>query len=67
MDDDSDQCELDVPIYIELKQSQFSNDLGAYCTMPLAADQFLGSYKGRTRKSMAQCPDPEYVWTVKNL
>ena len=66
MDDEGgEQCEVDVPIFIELKQSAFSsNDLGAFCTMPLAADQFIGNYKGKTRKSMSQCPDPEYVWTV---
>ena len=61
----ADVCEVDVPIFIELKNSSYgSGDLGAYCTMPLNADQFLGSYKGKTKKSMAQCADPEYVWTV---
>lgn len=61
----ADVCEVDVPIFIELKNSSYgSGDLGAYCTMPLNADQFLGSYKGKTKKSMAQCADPEYVWTI---
>jgi hypothetical protein len=64
--DTGDVCEVDVPIFIELKNSSYgSNDLGAYCAMPLNADQFLGSYKGKTKKSMAQCADPEYVWTVR--
>lgn len=66
MEDESpDQLELDIPIYIELKQSQYyQNDLGAYCRMQLDADQFIGSYKGKNKKSMSQCADPNYVWTV---
>ena len=65
MDEDNDQCEIELPIFIELKQSSFaSNDLGTFCTMQLSADQFIGSYKGKARKSMSQCPDPEYTWAV---
>lgn len=64
MDDDY-QCELEVPIFIELKQSTFvNNDLGAFSRMQLSADQFIGNYKGKTRKQMSQCADPDYVWTI---
>lgn len=62
---EDDQFELEVPIFIELKPSSFAtNDLGVYCTMPLSSDQHLGNYKGKTRKHMSQCADPNYVWTV---
>jgi hypothetical protein len=41
-----EQCVVDVPILSEPKQSAFSsNDLGAFGTMLLAADQFI-LYKG---------------------
>lgn len=57
--------EMDVPIHLELRQSQFaSNDLGVYSRIQLSADQFIGSYKGKVRKSMSQCADPNFVWTV---
>lgn len=63
--DEDDQFELELPIFIELKPSSFaSNDLGVFCTMPLNSEQFLGNYKGKTRKSMAQCADSTYVWTI---
>jgi hypothetical protein len=32
--------------------------------MQLDADQFLGNYKGKIRKTMSLCADPDYVWTV---
>lgn len=67
MEDDAnnDQLEIELPIYIELKQSQFaSNDLGAFSRMQLNADKFIGCFKGKTKKSMSQCADPNYVWTV---
>lgn len=64
----NDAIELDVPLYVELKGSQFaSNDLGVYSRTQLSADQFIGSYKGKVRKSMSQCIDPTFVWTVTSL
>jgi hypothetical protein len=61
----ADQIELEIPLFIELKSSSFAhNDLGAYSRMQLNADQFIGSYKGKNRKSMSQCADSNYVWTV---
>lgn len=64
----NDVIELDVPLYVELKGSQFaSNDLGIYSRTQLSADQFIGSYKGKVRKSMSQCIDPTFVWTVNRL
>ena len=63
--DEDDQFELDVPVFIELKQSKYAtNDLGVFCTMPLSSDQHLGSFKGKQRKLMSHCADPNYVWTV---
>ncbi len=63
--DEDDQFELDIPIFIELKQSNFANnDLGAFCTQPLNSDLHIGNYKGKTKKSMSQCADPNFVWTV---
>lgn len=63
--EDEGQCELEVPVFIELKQSAFANnDLGAYSTTSLGADQFIGSFKGKTKKSFSQCGDQTYVWTV---
>ena len=56
--------ELDIPIFIELKQSGSANDLGAFSRIEVSADQFLGSYKGKHRKSIGQCADPNYVWTI---
>ncbi|CAF0874058.1 unnamed protein product [Brachionus calyciflorus] len=63
-DQSNDAIELDIQIFIELKQSQNSNDLGAYSRIKINADQFIGNYKGKHRKSMAQCIDPNYVWTI---
>lgn len=58
--------ELDVPLFVELRTSQFAtNDLGVYSRTNLCADQFIGSYKGKVRKSMSQCADPNFVWTVR--
>lgn len=63
--DEDDQFELEVPIFIELKPSSYAhNDLGVFCTMPLSSDEHLGYFKGKTRKLMSQCADPQYVWTV---
>jgi hypothetical protein len=63
--EENDSIELDIPLYVELKQSQFaSNDLGIFSRTQLKADQFIGSYKGKMRKSMSQCADPNFVWTV---
>ena len=63
--DEDDQFELDVPVFIEIKSSSFAaNDLGAFCTIDLSSDQHIGNYKGKSKKSMAQCADPNYVWTV---
>ncbi len=64
MSNEDDQFELEVPIFIELKPSSFANDLGVFCTMPLHSDLHLGHFKGKTRKVMSQCADPNYVWTV---
>jgi hypothetical protein len=63
--EEDDQFELEVPIFIELKPSSFAhNDLGVFCKSPLTSDQHIGNYKGKTKKSMSQCADPNYVWTV---
>jgi hypothetical protein len=64
INNDDDYCELDVPVYIELKQSNYSNDLGAFCTIPLSTNQFIGDYKGRKKKSQSNCVDPEYTWPI---
>ena len=62
---ENDEFEMEVPVYVELKESIFAtNDLGAYCRMPLGADQFLGNYKGKIRKHINQIVDQEYYWTI---
>lgn len=63
-DNASEPIELEVPIYIELKQSLSATDLGTFSRIEIGADQFLGSYKGKHRKSIAHCADPNYVWTI---
>jgi hypothetical protein len=66
MANDSDDFEMEVPVFIDLKESMFvSNDLGAFCRVPLGADQFIGSYKGKIRKNVNQIVDQDYYWTVR--
>ena len=65
MTSDSEEFEMDLPNFIELKESAcVQNDLGAFCRFPLAADQYLGNYKGKIRKNISQVVDHEYYWTV---
>ena len=62
---DADDFEMEVPVFIELRESLcVSNDLGAFCRVPLSADQFIGNYKGKIRKAVNQIVDQEYYWTV---
>jgi hypothetical protein len=35
--------------------------------MPIGADQFIGNFKGKIKKSMSQCGDMAYTWAVNNL
>jgi hypothetical protein len=66
MANDNDDFEMEVPVFIDLKESLcVSSDLGAFCRMPLSADQFIGSYKGKIRKNINQIVDQDYYWTVK--
>jgi hypothetical protein len=68
MTSDTEEFEMEVPNFIELKESgSYSNDLGAFCRLPLIADQFLGNYKGKIRKNLNQVLDQDYYWTVGYL
>jgi hypothetical protein len=60
-----DEYELDIPIFVELKDSKnVDHELGVFCSIQLNPDRFLGNYKGKIKKSISQCIDTSYVWTV---
>jgi hypothetical protein len=68
MTSDVDDFEMEVPVYIELRESlNVPNDLGAFCRVPLSADEFIGNYKGKIRKNVNQIADQDYYWTVNNF
>lgn len=65
MANDGEEIEIEVPAFIELKDSSYvTNDLGAFSRATLPADQFIGNYKGKIRKNVNQIADQDYYWTV---
>lgn len=68
MEEEKFELDIELPIIVELKEisndSNKFNDFGAFSKVFISANQFLGTFKGKVRKSISLYSDTNYVWTI---